>query len=71
MPSLSPLPRAFMGVGLVLAFVVLMRIGAPVIVPVVEAVLVCFLLNAAAAALRRTPGSGRGSRGPSRSSGHR
>ena len=58
MPPLTPLPRAFMGVGLVLAFVVLMRIGAPVIVPVVEAVLVCFLLNAAAAALRRVPGIG-------------
>ncbi|MFO1210768.1 MAG: AI-2E family transporter [Amaricoccus sp.] len=57
-PLLSPLPRAFMGLGLVLAFVVLMRIGAPVIVPVVEAVLVCFVLNAAAAALRRVPGIG-------------
>ncbi len=58
LPPAQPLARAFAALGVLLFFVLLMRLGAPVIVPVVEAVLVCFVLNAAAAALRRLPGIG-------------
>jgi predicted PurR-regulated permease PerM len=55
---LGPLPRAFVAAGLVFFLVAGLRIGAPVIVPVIEALFVCFVLNAVAKAIRRLPAVG-------------
>lgn len=51
----SPLLRAFLIVGLLLFSGLFLSLGAPVIVPVIEALLVWFVLNAMATGLRRMP----------------
>jgi AI-2 transport protein TqsA len=55
MPAGSPLLRAFLIAGLVFFVGAVLYFGAPVIVPVVEAVIVWFVLNAMASGLRRLP----------------
>jgi predicted PurR-regulated permease PerM len=56
---LPPLARAFMASGLAVFAVGTLYFGAKLIVPVVEALLVCFILNATAGAIRRLPVFGR------------
>ena len=56
---LPPLARAFLLAGLAFFVVVALRFGAALLVPLVEAFLVCFVLNAAANAVRRLPLVGR------------
>ena len=51
----SPLLRAFLIAGLVFFTAAILHLGAPVIVPVVEALVVWFVLNAMANGLRRMP----------------
>jgi len=54
----SPLLRAFLIVGLLLFGGAVLSLGAPVIVPVVEALVVWFVLNAMASGLGLVPGVG-------------
>jgi AI-2 transport protein TqsA len=56
---LPPLLRAFLAAGLAALALAAVSIGARVVVPVVEALLVCFVLNAGAGAIRRLPVVGR------------
>ncbi len=55
MPAETPLARAFLIAGLVFFVGAVLHLGAPVIVPVVEALVVWFVLNAMARGLRRMP----------------
>ena len=71
MAAASPLLRAFMGAGSSSSPSALLYFGAPVLVPVVEALLVCFVLNAlaggaAAAAGHRAAGAAARWRWPGR-----
>ncbi len=54
-PPLPPLPRAFLAAGLTFFVVATLYFAAPVLVPVAEAVVVWFVLNAVAGGLRRLP----------------
>ncbi len=56
--TLPPLARAFMGVGLAAFVVVALHFGATLLVPLVEALVVWFVLNAVARAIRSIPGVG-------------
>ena len=58
MPAETPLARAFLIAGLVFFVGAVLHLGAPVIVPVVEALVVWFVLNAMARGLRRMPAIG-------------
>jgi predicted PurR-regulated permease PerM len=55
MAESSPLLRAFLAAGLAVMVGAVLRLGAPVIVPVVEALVVWLVLNAMANGLRRMP----------------
>jgi AI-2 transport protein TqsA len=54
----EPLLRGFLIAGLLLFVGAILHLGAPVIVPVVEALVVWFVLNAMASGLRQIPGVG-------------
>jgi predicted PurR-regulated permease PerM len=56
---LPPLARAFLLAGLAFFALAALRFGAALLVPLIEAFLVCFVLNAAANAMRRLPVVGR------------
>jgi AI-2 transport protein TqsA len=58
-PHLPPLARAFLAAGLTFFVVATLYFAASVLVPVAEAVVVWFVLNAVAGGLRRLPGLGR------------
>jgi AI-2 transport protein TqsA len=55
----SPFVRMFLVAALVFLVVAILHLGAPVFLPAVEAVVVCFVLNAMANGLRRLPVVGR------------